>query len=599
MKRLIAVIIVVHVFVLTCFSAYANTVGLFYAIDSSNEFEQIKANLGKGQDNVYFQWARLARNKDNHIQFTTKSITGISQFDNRVEYGMPRLATGESIKEYEVQPGESLKIIASKYGMSYKELGEYNNITDYDSIKAGQKIKIPSIEEDTSIVDSYKEISANTKAYLSVFFEADEFSDKKNSQVEFLNMSESEWLKYIISPMTQTLELRGFDGVVLDFEAFRDSVSNKSYSVEKRTGLKEKFNKFIALLKKNLNGKLLNVIVHPTNVGGYFDGYDFKKLSALSDGIILMSYDYQSFNRYKLGDPVPAELLGKIKEIVPSRFSQPYVQPADKVSESVTEAIKLGAIPEKLLLGINIVPVKWIKYSKTYNGKKYVYYEYHRNYLSTVGGGSKQSILDKTALIEKKILSGSEISSEERSKLKVEGAYIESIEYHYESQESLNKKYYKLVMDNKLAGVTVWRIGAGSEKIWDGILEMFGTEIILKIGEPYMEFNGVKKEIDPGRGTAPIIKDSRTIVPIRAIIESLGGTVVWEPETKRIIIDYASNIIDMKISEEIIYVNEVEKNTDVAPQIINGRTYLPLRFLLENLGFEVDYESSSKTITIK
>ncbi|HPB34327.1 MAG TPA: copper amine oxidase N-terminal domain-containing protein, partial [Caldisericia bacterium] len=52
--------------------------------------------------------------------------------------------------------------------------------------------------------------------------------------------------------------------------------------------------------------------------------------------------------------------------------------------------------------------------------------------------------------------------------------------------------------------------------------------IILQINNKYMTVNGVKKEIDPGRGTVPVIIKGRSLVPIRAIIEELGGTVDWD-----------------------------------------------------------------------
>jgi len=48
------------------------------------------------------------------------------------------------------------------------------------------------------------------------------------------------------------------------------------------------------------------------------------------------------------------------------------------------------------------------------------------------------------------------------------------------------------------------------------------TEIILQIGNPMMTVNGKEQEIDPGRGTVPMIVNDRTLVPVRAIIEAMG-----------------------------------------------------------------------------
>lgn len=51
--------------------------------------------------------------------------------------------------------------------------------------------------------------------------------------------------------------------------------------------------------------------------------------------------------------------------------------------------------------------------------------------------------------------------------------------------------------------------------------------LTMQVGNPIMTVNGTESEIDPGRGTAPIIQNGRTLVPIRAIIEAMGGSVNW------------------------------------------------------------------------
>jgi len=43
-----------------------------------------------------------------------------------------------------------------------------------------------------------------------------------------------------------------------------------------------------------------------------------------------------------------------------------------------------------------------------------------------------------------------------------------------------------------------------------------------------MTVNGVQQEIDPGRGTKPVVINGRTMVPIRTIIENMGGTIGWD-----------------------------------------------------------------------
>ena len=59
-------------------------------------------------------------------------------------------------------------------------------------------------------------------------------------------------------------------------------------------------------------------------------------------------------------------------------------------------------------------------------------------------------------------------------------------------------------------------------------------EIALQIDNPMMTVDGKDQEIDPGMGTTPVIIDNRTLVPIRAIMEAMGGSVEWNNDTKKL-----------------------------------------------------------------
>ena len=64
------------------------------------------------------------------------------------------------------------------------------------------------------------------------------------------------------------------------------------------------------------------------------------------------------------------------------------------------------------------------------------------------------------------------------------------------------------------------------------------NEIKLQINNPVMTVNGVEQEIDEGRETTPITVSDRTLVPIRAIIEAMGGTVSYDENTQTILLEY-------------------------------------------------------------
>ena len=125
------------------------------------------------------------------------------------------------------------------------------------------------------------------------------------------------------------------------------------------------------------------------------------------------------------------------------------------------------------------------------------------------------------------------------------------------------------------------------------------TVIILRIGNKNFTVNGVTKTLD----SPPIIKNSRTLLPIRAVVESLGGTVDWSPSDKKVTVSLGTNTIELWIGKSTAKVNGINKpidstNSKVVPEIINGRTMLPLRFVAENLGATVDWNQDTKTITI-
>ncbi len=634
MKKYIALLAAAVMIFTSAANTYAYVVNPFYAIDSSMEYDKINGIFQDQNNSIYFQWGRLARNNEGKIRFTNKMSFGLSSYDTRTEYGIPYGLIEGYEPDYIVQPGDTLSSIAAKYEMTYKMLGEYNGITDLSKIQVGQKIKMPLKRVDTSSKDDFKKRYPDGKAFLSIYFEAVEYQDKKNSAIEFLNMDESSWTEFIIKPMMDTVNSFEFDGIVLDFEGFRDSYTGGYYSSTQNGGLKEKYNKFLACLKKSMGSKLLTVVVHPTNVAGFYDGYDMKGIGGIADYLILMAYDFQSFQKYTNANNVPAELVGKISDISLSLYSQPYVQPYDKVDGAVKEMLNSGVTPEKVILGVNLVGMKWIKYSKTVNGKNYFYYELGRPGLDTVESVSAEEQYIEKQAVSRKVITADKLSQTEKQELQKNGDRVVSVEYHYESPKSLYLKYYNIVKSYKLSGITVWRIGKGSEPVWRSIMDMFvldnfsldngtknsptptptskasptpvsspsqaaGIKITLKIGDPYMQINGVKSEIDPGRGTVPIIKDNRTLIPIRAVIESLGGKVEWDPERNLVTVTCNDKEIKLAIGSKRIIVNGESMDNDAAPLVINGRTFLPLRFLLENLGFKVEWDPAVKLVEIE
>lgn len=123
-------------------------------------------------------------------------------------------------------------------------------------------------------------------------------------------------------------------------------------------------------------------------------------------------------------------------------------------------------------------------------------------------------------------------------------------------------------------------------------------EIVLKIDNPTMTVNGVEKEIDPGMGTKPVIINDRTLLPVRAVVEEIGGTVGWNGETQEVTLSHEQNTILLTIDNTTAYLNGAAQVLDTAPTIINDRTMLPIRFIVESFGCDVAWNGDTQTVTI-
>ncbi|MBS4006921.1 MAG: hypothetical protein KGZ45_00605 [Clostridium sp.] len=97
----------------------------------------------------------------------------------------------------------------------------------------------------------------------------------------------------------------------------------------------------------------------------------------------------------------------------------------------------------------------------------------------------------------------------------------------------------------------------------------------------------------------PTVRNGRTLVPMRAIFEALGARVSWEAQTKKITGTRGTTVITLYIGRTSAIVNGRTVPLDVPPLIINGRTLVPTRFIAENLGAQVVWDSNNRLVTIR
>ena len=91
---------------------------------------------------------------------------------------------------------------------------------------------------------------------------------------------------------------------------------------------------------------------------------------------------------------------------------------------------------------------------------------------------------------------------------------------------------------------------------------------------------------------APVIRNDRTLVPIRVITEALGGQVAWNEAAKEVTLTVNGKEIKMTIGKTL-------EKYGVAPVIIGDRTFVPVRFVADELGAVTTWDDATKTVTIK
>lgn len=111
--------------------------------------------------------------------------------------------------------------------------------------------------------------------------------------------------------------------------------------------------------------------------------------------------------------------------------------------------------------------------------------------------------------------------------------------------------------------------------------------------------NGTQIDFSKYDNVMPIIENGRTLVPVRAVSETLLCEVLWHDDTQEIDITKGDIFVKLTIGNTAAYVNGEQIQLDAAPDIRSGRTLVPLRFIAESLKLNVDWNGDSRTITIK
>ncbi len=117
---------------------------------------------------------------------------------------------------------------------------------------------------------------------------------------------------------------------------------------------------------------------------------------------------------------------------------------------------------------------------------------------------------------------------------------------------------------------------------------VFASEITVVLDGSQVEFSSQE----------PVIENGRTLIPLRGVFEKLGYEISWDAETKTAEFKNSENVICITAGADSFTINGGSVDLDVPAGIINGSMMLPLRAVGEAAGISVDWNSSTKTVTL-
>ncbi|WP_207800912.1 stalk domain-containing protein, partial [Candidatus Cryosericum odellii] len=121
------------------------------------------------------------------------------------------------------------------------------------------------------------------------------------------------------------------------------------------------------------------------------------------------------------------------------------------------------------------------------------------------------------------------------------------------------------------------------------------TTIVVYIGKNTGTVNGKTTTLEQGA----VIKNGRTLVPLRFITEAMGATLVWDAVTRTANITLAGNKIALTIDKTVAKVNDYDVTLDAPAAIINSKTVVPMRFVAESMGATTAWNAALKQVTVQ
>lgn len=123
--------------------------------------------------------------------------------------------------------------------------------------------------------------------------------------------------------------------------------------------------------------------------------------------------------------------------------------------------------------------------------------------------------------------------------------------------------------------------------------------VTMKINSPWCVIGSQVTQVDESNSkVTPVAERSRTLMPIRRVLEAFGGQVEWVPETNGVLCSLNGTEVELTLDSTTALVNGQPVELDVPAKAMNNRTFVPVRFVSENLGLTVEYESTNQIVIV-
>ena len=149
------------------------------------------------------------------------------------------------------------------------------------------------------------------------------------------------------------------------------------------------------------------------------------------------------------------------------------------------------------------------------------------------------------------------------------------------------------------ADLTFYQTKADRDASGAGLTEKYE----LKIGSNVIKVTKGNDSYEKTIDVEPYIVNGSTLIPLRGLLEEMGAEIGWDGEKSKVLITKGKLELTLQIWNKLVYANDprygqIRYTLLNYPVINNSRTFIPVRFVSEQLGYNVAWDGATQTITI-